>query len=199
MSEAKVRGGALAKESSADVSCYTTVTNDKEVFVGQITGDCVEFSSSQNLQDGVQLCLSVSSDIPQDSATFPQVDFALRTGSGDSATTRPVTPALSLEQRDSGQKLCATVDNGGTYCPIRRVQNFATATTSADTSCKKNQALVEAVVEGKTVDDVTDGGSGGGDSSGGDDEAGPAPIVRPWALTLTTALLAIATGLLVQN
>lgn len=199
-------GGRRLAEDGGDVSCYTTVTNDDGVYVGQILGDCVDFSTSEDLQDGVELCLSVSADIPQDKTTFPDVDFALRSGTGDSATTRPVSPALDVEKRDDGQELCATVDEGGVYCPIRRVSGYSSETTSADTSCTKNKVLVEAVVEGKTVDDAGSGDSGGDDSGGddsggddsggddgggGDDEAGPAPLAQPLALTVIAVLLAI--------
>lgn len=175
-------------ESSTTASCFTTVTNDDDVYVGQVVGDCVTMKPNNALSGGVTMCLSVSSSIPQDVDAFPVQAFAVRDAQGK---TRPAD--LTVTVNSGSTQYCASVQAAGTYCPVRHANNYQSVTVSADTSCGKTAALVKAVETGTTVNTKTGTGGGGGDGGGGDEpKTGAASTQFPASLTLAALALALA-------
>jgi hypothetical protein len=120
-------------------SCYTKVVqNGKNV--GQLIGDCLTLKPSRQLSGGVNVCLPTQSTIAV-SKDFTVDAFATKQADG----TYSVYPTTATRSTDN-LKICASVKDANTYCPIRRFADYTSAAVkSADGSCGAITAVAESV------------------------------------------------------
>jgi hypothetical protein len=104
---------------------YAVVKNSLGAVVGQLVGNGYTVSSSSSITYPLTICISISSSIDQDTATYPTLDFS----SGDNAVGLP----LGLTVTVSGLQYCASVPVAGTYYPIRRLTVWQTVQPPATT------------------------------------------------------------------
>jgi len=110
-------------------SCYTVVTNPSGLLVGQLVGGCVDIQADKTLSGSLTLCLPIDVTIAVN-PSFSTADFAKY-----DSTTKKFTPLATPVESTSGTQHCQRITSLGMYCPIKRVENWTTATQSADGSC----------------------------------------------------------------
>merc|ERR1712167_94094 len=113
----------LAEEKRQLVSAKTTsdqwaVVQDKcDLFtIGQVVGNGYTIKFTPELQENVEVCLSVRPEIPQDTTLYPFKDFAEAEENG--AVGQPMH--VDVTQADDKAPFCAKVNRSGTFFPILR-------------------------------------------------------------------------------
>lgn len=125
----------LEKRSTTDASCYAFIQNSQDAYVGQILGDCIEFSPSEELND-VGLCVTVSTSIPRDESEYSVDGIAERTETGGVVK---YTAKTFDDFTVSGNQFCFTVSSSGTFCPVGLSTTWSSTSSASQPSCDSGQ------------------------------------------------------------
>mmetsp|Transcript_38397 Transcript_38397/g.71016 ORF Transcript_38397/g.71016 Transcript_38397/m.71016 type:complete len:1546 (-) Transcript_38397:207-4844(-) len=165
--EGNIEDGALFSESEWDkaeeverrlatgvedlpASCYTVVKASQK-YVGQLVGDCLQFTPTTALDGEVQICAPINTQIQQNP------EFT-RDGFGSKSTSLVTALSVTVTRSSNQLNLCTRVKDAGTYCPVRLHSDFDPATpssadslTSADNSCGAVEAVTAQIATKTTV------------------------------------------------
>lgn len=125
----------LRKRSSSDASCYAYIQNSQDAYIGQILGDCIEFSSSEQFSN-VGICVSVSSAIPRDESVYSVDGIAQRT---ESEGVVKYTAKNFDEFTVNGDQFCFKISSSGTYCPVGLTTDWSSKSSASQPTCDSGQ------------------------------------------------------------
>jgi hypothetical protein len=143
-----------------EASCYAVVKVSSKA-VGQLIGDCAQFSPSGTLTGPAEICFGINANIPVN-PNMTKYGFALK-GSNGVYTVQTGNVTLTT----SGLKLCGNFQSANTYCPIKYDPNYTPGQAlpanyvGADDSCGTLKAVEQTISTSvKTLQDAGFQGSG---------------------------------------
>jgi hypothetical protein len=113
-------------------SCYSLVQNNYSAYIGQIRGDCATFSPSGPVSN-IEICTNIKASIPYDGSSYPTLGVA--TSYTDSKNAIRYNVSSLLTGYTKGTSVCAIVNQGGIYCPVSLMANWASVTSRAQPNC----------------------------------------------------------------